>query len=51
MAQEKEFIARLEERVSKSGSPYTCIVIELAPNYEKLVFLSTAEKALVEKDG
>lgn len=36
----------LEERVSKTGKPYTCLVIQLTPTYKKVVFLNDAEKVL-----
>lgn len=39
--------ARLEERVSKDGNPYYCIVIRITDNVEKLVFLDRAETELI----
>lgn len=39
--------ATLEERVSKKGSPYLCIVIKIDDDVEKLVFLDKAETKLV----
>lgn len=37
----------LETRTSqKSGKEYECLVLKLAPGYEKLVFLDKAEKTL-----
>lgn len=43
-----EVIGKLEERISKSGKPYKVLVIELVSGYEKLVFLNSAEIALLE---
>ena len=40
--------ATLEQRVSKVGNPYKCIVIKLTANVEKLIFLTDAEMALLE---
>ncbi len=39
--------AKLEERVSKSGNPYFCIVIKITDEVEKLVFLDKAEIELI----
>lgn len=38
---------KLVERTSKEGNKYVCLVIQLTPNYEKLVFLTQAEKELI----
>lgn len=41
--------ASLEERIStRTNKPYKCIVIEIAPGVEKVVFLTAAEAALIE---
>lgn len=39
--------ARLEERTSKEGNPYFCIVIKLTENAEKIVFLNSVELELL----
>lgn len=39
---------KLEERTSKAGNPYKCLVIKLTPNYEKIVFLTPAELELLK---
>lgn len=44
-----EFIAKTVEKVSKNGQPYVAIEIELVDGYKKLVFLTPAEKALIER--
>lgn len=42
----------LETRVSsKTGNSYKCLVIKLTDNYEKFVFLTNAEIALLEKNN
>lgn len=46
-----EVIGKLEERISKAGKPYKVLVIELVPGYEKLVFLNSAEIALLESQN
>lgn len=38
----------LEERTSKEGNKFTCVVIKLSENYEKLVFLDRAEIELLK---
>ena len=40
--------ATLENKTSKSGNKYTCIVINLTDDYEKIVFLDKAELALLK---
>ena len=40
--------ATLEERTSKKGTIYKVLVIKLSDNVEKLVFLSDAERELLE---
>lgn len=44
----KTVVGKLEQRTSKSGQPYTCLVVKLTPTYEKLVFLSQAELELLK---
>lgn len=39
---------KLEERTSKAGNPYRCLVIKLTPTYEKIVFLTPAELELLK---
>lgn len=39
--------AKLEERTSKDGKPYFCIVIKITDNVEKIVFLDKAEIELI----
>lgn len=43
-----EVKATLEEKVSKNGNPYTCIVVYLTDNYKKTVFLDQAEIELLK---
>lgn len=38
----------LETRESKKGNEYQCLVIKLTPNYEKVVFLESAELELLK---
>lgn len=38
---------KLVERTNKQGVKYVCLVINLTDNYEKLVFLTQAEKELL----
>lgn len=45
----KKIDATLEERVSKKGSTYQCIVIKITDNIEKLVFLEPAEAELLKQ--
>lgn len=44
----QEFKCFLEERTSKKGSNYQCIVIKLTDKLEKLVFLTDAEIELLK---
>lgn len=44
----QEFKCFLEERTSKKGSTYQCVVIKLTDKLEHLVFLSDAELALLQ---
>lgn len=39
---------KLVKKVSKNGKEYTCLEIQLAPNYVKTVFLDKAEIALLQ---
>ena len=39
----------LETRISKSGNEYEALVLKIAPDYEKLVFLDKAEKVLLKQ--
>lgn len=43
-----EVVATLEERTSKAGNKYYCIIIKLTDNLEKKVFLDAAELELVK---
>lgn len=43
----KSVNATLEERTSKKGTTYKCVVLKLTPTYEKLVFLDPAEIELL----
>ena len=43
-----EVKATLEERTSKKGNSYQCLVVKLTPTYEKLVFLDSAEIELLK---
>lgn len=47
----KEFTIKctLETRTSKNGNEYEALVLKLAPEYEKLVFLDSAEKVLLKQ--
>ena len=40
--------AKLEERISKAGKPYVCIVVNITESVEKLVFLESAELELIK---
>lgn len=44
----KKVDASLQERVSKKGNTYQCVVIKLTENMEKLVFLTQAEVELLK---
>ena len=39
--------AKLEQRTSKEGNQYYCVVIQITENVEKLVFLEKAEIELI----
>lgn len=43
-----DFKCTLETRTSKKGDPYTCLVVSLPRGVEKIVWLTTAELALIE---
>lgn len=43
--------ATLEERTSKSGNKYKCIIIKISKNIEKIVFLEPAELELLEQNN
>lgn len=40
--------ATLQERVSKKGNKYVCIVVCIADGIEKIIFLTPAELKLIE---
>ena len=40
---QNNYQVRLEEKKSKSGNPYYCLVITFPNGYEKIVFLERAE--------
>ena len=41
--------AKLEKRISKkSGNYYYCIVVKIADDYDKIIFLDKAEVKLIE---
>lgn len=46
-----ELKCTLETRTSKSGNDYQCLVIKLANDYEKIVFLDKAELALLAQNS
>lgn len=50
MYDKKEYTikATLEERTSKSGSKYEALILKFG-DYEKIVFLEKAEKALLKE--
>lgn len=43
-----ELKATWEKRVNKDGKPYDGIFVQISPGVEKMVFLNSAEKALLE---
>ena len=45
-----ELKCTLETRTSKAGNAYQCLVIKLANDYEKVVFLDKAELALINQN-
>ena len=46
-----ELKCTLETRTSKAGNSYQCLVIKLANDYEKIVFLDKAELALISQNN
>lgn len=48
MFEKMELKATLEQKISKSGNPYECVVIQLTDDYKKIVFLDQAELALIK---
>jgi len=38
----------IQERVSKNGNTYYCILLEIVPGVEKMVLLDNAEVALLK---
>lgn len=46
-----ELKCTLETRTSKAGNSYQCLVIKLANDYEKIVFLDKAELALLGQNN
>lgn len=44
----KKIEATLQERISKKGTAYQCVVLKLTENMEKLVFLTPAEIELLK---
>lgn len=43
----QNLICTLEERTSKKGTTYKCLVIKITDKVEKVVFLETAEIELI----
>lgn len=43
-----ELDATLEERVSKKGNSYYCVVLHLTNGYDKVIYLEQAEVELVK---
>ena len=41
----------LETRTSKAGNSYQCLVVKLAQDYEKVIFLDKAELALINQSN
>lgn len=46
-----EIKCTLEEKTSKSGKPYTVLVVHLTENCTKLVFLNSAEIELLKMNN
>lgn len=44
----KKIEATLEERISKKGNKYQCVVVKITDSIEKLVFLTNAEVELLK---
>lgn len=45
---ERELKATLVKKTSKKGNDYECVMIELTPTYQKVVFLDDAELELLK---
>lgn len=45
---ERNLKATLVKKTSKKGNDYECVMIELTPNYQKVVFLEDAELELLK---
>lgn len=45
---ERELKSTLVKKTSKKGNDYECVMIELTPNYQKVVFLEDAELELLK---
>ncbi len=45
---ERELKATLVKKTSKKGNDYECVMIELTPTYQKVVFLEDAELELLK---
>lgn len=45
---ERDLKATLVKKTSKKGNDYECVMIELTPNYQKVVFLEDAELELLK---
>lgn len=45
---ERDLKATLVKKTSKKGNDYECVMIELTPNYNKVVFLDDAELELLK---
>lgn len=45
---ERDLKATLVKKTSKKGNDYECVMIELTPNYQKVVFLDDAELELLK---
>ena len=45
---ERDLKATLVKKTSKKGNDYECVMIELTPNYHKVVFLEDAELELLK---
>lgn len=45
---ERDLKATLVKKTSKKGNDYECVMIELTPTYQKVVFLEDAELELLK---
>lgn len=45
---ERELKATLVKKTSKKGNDYECVMLELTPTYQKVVFLDDAELELLK---